>query len=63
MTNFEDRFLRVRDVGEMFGIKPPTVWEWVRKGKLPKGRKLSARVTVWRLSDLLPYFERIGAAA
>lgn len=48
-----EKFVRLPDVCDMFGIKRSAVWKWVRMGKLPKGIKLSYKCTVWRLSELV----------
>ncbi|RYU61876.1 AlpA family phage regulatory protein [Methylolobus aquaticus] len=29
-----------------------TIWNWVKEGQFPKGRKLSARVTVWDMAEV-----------
>lgn len=29
-----------------------TIWRWVKAGKLPKPKKLSARVTAWNVGEL-----------
>ena len=44
--------LRARGVAAYYGIGVATVWRWAKEGKLPKGTRLSPRVTVWRIEDL-----------
>ena len=36
----------------LYGISGPTLWRWVKQGKVPKPRKLSERVTVWSVGSL-----------
>ncbi len=55
-----DRFIRINEVMEMTGLSKSTVWAWAADGRLPKGKKLSPRVTVWRLSEIQEF---IGGAA
>lgn len=57
--NDVDLYIRVKRVGELFGIKPSTVWKWVKLGKLPKPTKLSSRCTVWRLSECQEYQKKL----
>lgn len=44
----------VRDkvVAGLFGCSVPTVWRMSKDGRLPKPRKLSARVTAWNVGEL-----------
>ncbi|MDD3354157.1 AlpA family phage regulatory protein [Zoogloea sp.] len=44
--------VRLPVVCALFGISPPTAWRWVKKSKLPAGRKLSERVTAWNVGEL-----------
>lgn len=39
-------------VQALFGISGPTVWRWVKAGRLPKPRKQSERVTTWNVGEL-----------
>jgi predicted DNA-binding transcriptional regulator AlpA len=45
-------FVRPRDAAAFLGIGEATLWRWTQLGKLPKGIKLSNRVTVWRRATL-----------
>lgn len=47
MSNSEGRYWRIQQVTSFLGICEGTVWKWTKNGKLPKGIKLSPRVTVW----------------
>lgn len=51
---------------ERVGLLPvseKTIWEWVRQGKFPKPIKVSANVTVWRLSEIQAWMEEKGTEA
>lgn len=50
--------LRVKDAAAFLGIGQSTFWKWVKEGKLPKGKRLSARATVWMRADLEQFLER-----
>lgn len=39
-------------------ISKSTFWAMVRAGKAPRGRKLSARCTVWLEDDIIALIER-----
>ena len=47
-----EKLLRVGDVAEILGCSKSTVWMYARQGKIPKGNKLSERITVWRQADI-----------
>ena len=47
-----EQYLRAKDVAKKLGISIPCVWRWAKSGKLPKGQKLSPKVTVWKESEL-----------
>ncbi len=36
----------------LFGISGPTVWRWVKSGRLPNPRKLSERVSTFNVGEL-----------
>lgn len=36
----------------MIGVSKTTLWRWIKDGAFPKPIKLSAGVTVWRMSDI-----------
>lgn len=50
--------LRVTDVAKRLGVSRSTVWMYAREGKLPKGTKLSPRVTVWDEKDVEAFIEK-----
>lgn len=54
-----DRFLRINEITEILGVSKSTIWSWLKQGKFVKPLKLSARVTVWKLSDINNFIEEI----
>jgi predicted DNA-binding transcriptional regulator AlpA len=55
------RVLRAKDAAAHLALGESTFWRWVKDGRLPKGTRLSARVTVWRVSDLEAFLEQQSA--
>lgn len=51
----ENQCIRLPKVLELVGIKKSTVWLWVSQGKFPKPIKLSPRVTVWKLNEIVDF--------
>jgi len=54
-----DKLIRLPRVMELLGIQRSTVWAWVKSGKIPKGTKLSHKVTVWKESEILAYISSV----
>jgi len=52
--------MRAEDVARFLGISRSTVWRWQRAGRLPKGRRLSARCTVWLRQDISDFLNQSG---
>lgn len=50
--------MRVKEGAAFLGIAESTFWRWVKEGRLPKGRRLSARATVWMKEDLERFLEQ-----
>ena len=49
------KFIRAKEVVEMYGIPESTLWYYVRNGKL-KRKKISERVTLFSVADLDNFF-------
>lgn len=49
--------LRAKSAAVFIGIAESTFWRWVAAGKLPKGKKLSPKVTVWMQADLQSFLD------
>ncbi|WP_186409851.1 helix-turn-helix transcriptional regulator [Candidatus Propionivibrio aalborgensis] len=56
LENFDSQpdsaFVRQPVVEGLFAISSATVWRMVKRGTLPTPRKLSERITAWRVGDL-----------
>ena len=50
--------LRARDAAAFLALGKSTFWKWVKEGRLPKGTRLSARATVWKLVDLEDFLQQ-----
>jgi len=55
-----DKLLRITQVMELTGLAKSTVWLWVKEGKLPKGKKLSPRCTVWKESEIQAWIKQVA---
>jgi len=58
-----EKLIRLPQVAELLGVSKSTVWMYAREGKLPKATKLSPRVSVWKLSDIMALIEKAGEDA
>jgi len=59
--SIDDKLLRVSQVAELLGVSKSTVWLYARESKIPRAQKLSARVSVWKQSDILAFMnERVA---
>lgn len=50
--------VRVKAASAFLGIGESTFWRWVKEGRLPRGTRLSARATVWRIADLEAFLKQ-----
>lgn len=57
------QFLKDRQVAARLGISRPTLWRWVKDGRLPRPVKLGPAVTRWRLSDIEKFEASLGGAS
>lgn len=55
-----DSLLRVPAIANRMGVSRSYWWKGVKDGKFPQGIKLSARVTVWRASDIDALIARLA---
>jgi predicted DNA-binding transcriptional regulator AlpA len=44
--------VNIRVVASLNGISDPTVWRWVKSGRLPKPTKLGPNTTRWNVGSL-----------
>jgi prophage regulatory protein len=52
-----DRLVRLTEVLTLLPISPASWWNGVRAGKYPRGIKLGAKTTCWRLSEIIALAE------
>lgn len=55
--------LSVRQVADLLGVHPRSVWRLAQTGDIPAPIRLSERVIRWRLTDLRDCFEEMAAGA
>ena len=49
----QDQLVRLKHVLQIIPVSPATWWNGVKVGKFPKGIKLGAKTTCWRLSEII----------
>jgi predicted DNA-binding transcriptional regulator AlpA len=59
--HFSSRVLRAKDAAAFLSLGESTFWRWARDGRRPKGTRLSARATVWKIADLDAFLEQQAA--
>jgi predicted DNA-binding transcriptional regulator AlpA len=55
----EAGFLRLPQILSLIPISRSSWWDGIRKGKYPKGIKLSTHTTVWAAADIRQLIEKI----
>ncbi|MFR5645213.1 MAG: helix-turn-helix transcriptional regulator [Bilophila wadsworthia] len=55
--------MRAADAAKYLGIALSTFWRWVSQGRLPKGKRLSPRCTVWMRRILSVSLPKVGGVA
>ena len=55
ITSNNQGFMRAKAAAAFLDIGESTFWRWVKEGLIPKGIRLSARVTVWKYEDLVMF--------
>ena len=56
-------FVRLPEILALFPVSETVWWAGVRDGRYPKGVKLSARCTAWRVEDIRALIDNISQAA
>lgn len=59
----EVTLLSVRQVADVLGVHPRSVWRLAQTGDIPAPIRLSERVIRWRLTDLRDRLEEMAASA
>jgi predicted DNA-binding transcriptional regulator AlpA len=54
-----NQLLRIKDLVTLLSVSESTVRRYVQSGILPKPRKLSPRVVVWKYSDISNFIEKV----
>jgi prophage regulatory protein len=57
----ETGYLRLPQVLHFIPISKTTWWDGIKAGRYPKGVKLGARATAWRVEDIRALIARLGA--
>jgi prophage regulatory protein len=52
-------YLRFKQVLEIIPVSRSTWWQGIKDGRFPKGVKLGARMTAWRVEDIRSLMARI----
>ncbi len=45
-------FVRVHTVARLYATSTNSVWRWVKRGAIPRPRKLGPQVTAWNVGEL-----------
>ena len=55
-----DKFIRIKQVTEIIGIAPSTIYQWLREGShgFPKPIKIGGKTTLYRLSEVTEWVNR-----
>lgn len=59
----EVTLLSVRQIADLLGVHPRSVWRLAQTGDIPAPIRLSDRVIRWRLTDLRDRLEEMDAGA
>jgi len=52
------QYIRAKKLAPQLGVSEPTLWRWLHENPdFPKPRKLSARVTAWKISEIEAWAE------
>ncbi|BEB79702.1 AlpA family phage regulatory protein [Escherichia coli] len=54
-------YIRPKNLAEELGISMPSLWRWVKAGKMPKPVKLSPRVAAFSTAEINSWLEAKSA--
>ncbi len=60
-TTHPRKFLRIKQVLEIFPVSRSRWWQGVKSGEYPQGIRLSERCTAWLESDVNALIERLAS--
>jgi len=49
---------RAKDLAEFFKVSESSIWRWSANGTIPKPLKISRRVSVWDLYEVIDHIEK-----
>ena len=55
-----EKLLTKEEVCEMVGIKPSTLYLYIKKKHFPKPKKLGKRLSCWKLRDVRRWIEELN---
>jgi excisionase family DNA binding protein len=58
MSIREACLLSARDVAELCGVTRRTVWRWVREGRLPEPRRITASTVRWPADQVEEFIQQ-----
>ncbi|MBR3663325.1 MAG: helix-turn-helix domain-containing protein [Desulfovibrio sp.] len=58
-TEHLQRGFRAQDAARYLGVSKSHFWKLAQEGKLPKGKRLGSRCTLWFLEDLNDFLNKL----
>lgn len=55
-----DRLIDIKEVQNLLGVGPSSIYAWTREGKLPAPIKLGSRCTRWKASAIRDFIAAQG---
>lgn len=57
-----DKFIRIKQVSEIIGIAPSTIYQWIREGShnFPRPVKIGGKTSLYRLSEVQGWMDAAG---
>lgn len=56
-----EKFLRLRDVLGMLGIKKTCWWKGIKEGRFPRGHLIGTRTRIWTQQEIHQLMEKIAS--
>lgn len=61
MRDEPDALLNVQQVAARYGVKPQTIWAWMRKRRFPQPRRITPGCSRWPLAELEAFDRKLDA--
>jgi prophage regulatory protein len=58
LSDFDERFIKEKECKHITGLSRATRYRWYKANKFPAPIRLSGRITVWRLSEIMQWIEQ-----